>query len=282
MTINNTDKRDYLVRMLDRTRNKKYENYVITRIWHKLDRLDVKPITQQYVVRPNHGYALVDLFFPQIGMFFEIDEPFHDNKINIGNDKIREMDVIQVTNNQVIRIQVADHDIETINRVIDDSVRKIRNRIRNKSHSFIPWNMEEENDPQTYIKRGKISLKENVSFKRSVDACNCFGHKFKSIRRGWARHPTKRDTIIAFPKLYPHGSVIREKNTDSKKNSNHIQQLLNDPRNHRIVFAQGKDSLGIMRYRFKGVFKLNTNKTKNEHSAIWEKISDEVETIKPA
>jgi len=224
-------------------------------------------------------------------MFFEIDEPFHNNKINIGNDKIREMDIIHVTKNQIIRIEVADNDIETINRVIDNLVLQIRKRIRNKSDSFIPWNMAEENDPQTYIKKGKISLKENVSFRRSVDACNCFGHRFKSIRRGWARHPTKRDTIIWFPKLYPHGewlneisndgNVIREQNIDEKKNSEQIQVWLNGPRNNRIVFAQGKDVLGIMRYRFKGVFRLNKKKTKKEQRAVWVKISDDVNTEKP-
>lgn len=289
MVISKDDKAEYIKGMLARTDHKSWENYVITRIWHKLDRLDVKLVTQQYVIRPN-GYAKVDLFLPQINMFIEIDEPHHKHEIIIDKDKIREKDVINVTNNQIIRID-CDNTIEKINQNIDNLVLKIRKRIREQSESFVPWNIAEENDPQTYIKKGKISLKDNVPFRTCKEVCNCFGYNFKGFQHGIVKHPLKSDTYIAFPKLYPHGewlneiskdgNVIRESNKDQKKNLESIRVWLGDPRNIWIVFAQGKDALGIMRYRFKGVFKLNRKKTEKEQRAVWEKISDDVDTEKP-
>lgn len=69
-TLNNPNvddrKREYLIKTLSRTKRKDYENYVINAIWHKLNRLDVQPVTQQYIRRSDGKYALVDLYFPQI------------------------------------------------------------------------------------------------------------------------------------------------------------------------------------------------------------------------
>lgn len=54
----------YIKAQIAKTNKKNDENYVITRIWHKLDNEDVKFITQQYVVRADGKYALTDMFFP--------------------------------------------------------------------------------------------------------------------------------------------------------------------------------------------------------------------------
>ncbi|MHA7965821.1 AbaSI family restriction endonuclease [Paenibacillus sp. CAU 1782] len=282
------EKKEYIVRQLARTHNKKYENYVITRIWHQLDRVDVKIVTQQYVTRPT-GHALIDLYFPQIGLFVEVDESHHKSEHNVTEDKIRDKDVVAATENQIIRIDVTKGLVELHNQ-IENLVKLIRELIDNLESSFIPWNISHENDPVTYINKGMISLKENVAFRTSKDACNCFGYKYKKFQRGGTKHPLKKDTSIWFPKLYPHGewenkissdgSIIWERNVNETKNTEQIQKWLNDKRNVRIVFAQGKDSLGFMRYRFKGVFRLNREKTFMEQRAVWERISDEVETVK--
>ena len=59
-----TWKQRYLYRMFSHhTQDKEMENYVVNAIWARLDDLNVKPVTQQYVRRPN-GYALIDLYFP--------------------------------------------------------------------------------------------------------------------------------------------------------------------------------------------------------------------------
>lgn len=294
-------KAEYISRTLARAHNKDWENYVIMRIWHKLNRPDVKFVTQQYVARPT-GHALVDLYLPQLKIFIEVDEPPH--QLNKPRDDIRENDIVKATRDIInlsddkpferIRISESKDDeppiinIEKINEQCDNLVAQIRRRIRKLGNDFKPWDNSEE-DPQTYIKRGEISLVDNVAFRTCKDAANCFGHKYKNFQRGITNHSYRKDTSIWFPKLYSHGeweneispdgTMIRERNTDEEKNRNQIRRWLDDPRNTRIVFAQGKDALGILRYRFKGVFKLDRKETMKEQCAVWKKIADVVDTV---
>jgi hypothetical protein len=44
------NKRDYLIKILSRTKRKNYENYIINGVFQRLNRLDLKPVTQQYVL----------------------------------------------------------------------------------------------------------------------------------------------------------------------------------------------------------------------------------------
>lgn len=282
-------KAEYICKALARAHKKSWENYVITRIWHRLDRPDVKFVTQQYVVRPK-GHALVDLYLPQLRMFVEVDEPQHERPPNKASDDIRKEDIISLSDRQRFhRIRISDpHDIGKINEQCDKLVAKIRRHIRTLGSSFKPWDSSEE-DPRTYIQRGRISLADNVAFRTCKDAANCFGHEYRGYQHGITNHPHRKDASIWFPKLYPHGewentispdgTVIREKNIDKEKNKSQINAWLDNPRCVRIVFAQGKDPLGIMRYRFKGVFRLNRRDTNNEQCAVWKRIADRVDTV---
>lgn len=87
-------KRDYLIKTFSRTKRKDYENYIINGIWHKLNRIDIQPITQQYVKRSDGKYALIDLYFPQINLGIEIDEEYHVK--NSAHDSQREMTMEQL------------------------------------------------------------------------------------------------------------------------------------------------------------------------------------------
>lgn len=98
------DKKEYIIRQLGRTKNKKYEAYVVSRIIHLLNNFDIKIVTQQYVVRPE-GRALTDLFFPQLSIHIEVDEEHH--KSNIQDDKIREADIVNATNHTILRIDMS-------------------------------------------------------------------------------------------------------------------------------------------------------------------------------
>ena len=50
------DKKDYLIRTLSRTKRKDYENYVINRLYNRLNDLDIKPMTQKYIKRGKFTY----------------------------------------------------------------------------------------------------------------------------------------------------------------------------------------------------------------------------------
>lgn len=53
-------KRDYLIKTFSRTKRKDFENYILNSIWNKLNRLDIQPVTQQYVRTVEGKYHLID------------------------------------------------------------------------------------------------------------------------------------------------------------------------------------------------------------------------------
>lgn len=83
------DKLEYLIKTFSRTKRKDYENYILNAIWQKIDCLDIRPVTQQYVKGDNNEYYLIDLYFPQLNIGVEVDEAFH--KKNIESDLKREL-----------------------------------------------------------------------------------------------------------------------------------------------------------------------------------------------
>ena len=284
--VHEMDKKEYIIRQLGRTKNKKYEAYVVTRIIHLLNDFSIKFVTQQYVTRPQ-GRALTDLFFPQFGFHIEVDEGQHFNQANIEADKIREADIINATGHEIFRIDVT-RSFEDINIQIDDAVKKIK-EMRNDS-SFIPWDIDSEFDSTTYIKRGYIDIKDNVAFKTIKDACNCFGHNYTGYQRAGATHPDP-NIMLWFPKLFPNGEwdnqissdeeVIIERNKDDKKAKQHVSSHINNKEKHkhqRIVFAKVRGNLGDILYRFRGQYKLDVENSNEEKGLIWRRIKTRVKT----
>lgn len=282
------DKKEYIKRQISRTNKKDYENYVITRIIHGINDLNVKFITQQYVKRPN-GRALADLYFPQINYFIEIDEGHHLSQTE--GDKVRDADFEDATGVKPIRIDVATKSIEEINQQIDVVIIEIKSLITEKKQKsqWMDWDLEAEMNPDTWIKKKKIHVNDKVAFKRIVDGCKCMGLNYVGYQRAGANHPFEKNTLIWFPKLYPNGiwensfdevnGIIIEKNIESiEKQNAHINSCLNDNRQRRIVFARVKGMLGDVQYRFRGVFELDREKTNNEIGLMWVRVSKEAKT----
>lgn len=60
-------KLDYMATMFRKISHKRFETYVIQRIWHRLNDNEIQFVTQQYVDRPKDDeYALADLYLPQV------------------------------------------------------------------------------------------------------------------------------------------------------------------------------------------------------------------------
>jgi very-short-patch-repair endonuclease len=280
-------KLEFILKQLSKTNKKNYENYVVTRIWHTLDDLDIKFITQQYVTRDEGKYALTDMFFPQFNIHIEVDEIHHENENNIKGDKVREQDIIHATGHEIVRVKVIDG-IDEIHNQIQEIVKKIKKLKNEMGKNFVPWDIEKEHTPQTYIDLGYIHLKDNVAFHRSVEACNCFGYNWKALFKGGAKHPIESDITIWFPKLYSNdewdnsissdGMIIREKHIDPVKAKEHIENHIQSGIHKRIVFARVKGPLGDIMYRFKGAFQLDINMTREEGNLYWIKYSDKVKT----
>lgn len=111
----------YIKAQMAKTNKKNDENYVITRIWHKLDNEDIKFITQQYVVRADGKYALTDMYFPQLNLHIEIDEGYHQSPDQTQKDRIRERDIVSITNHEIKRIDVT-KDLKRVHEQIDEVV----------------------------------------------------------------------------------------------------------------------------------------------------------------
>lgn len=224
------DKKEYIVKQLHRTHNKKFENYCITRIWHLLNDLDIKIMTQQYIVRPS-GYALADLYFPQFKLIVEIDEEQHlGHKLE---DSIRDKDVINAVDFEIYRIDTS-KSLEEIHLKIDNLLKKIR---KMKKHNFVKWDYEDEFNPQKYIDKGYIDIEDNAMFRTHKDVYNCFGYNYKSnVQQCGLNHKRNEKVRIWCPKLYKNNKwineisydeeIIYESSVDLEENKNHIEKTL--------------------------------------------------------
>ena len=284
------DKKEYIRRQISRTNKKDYENYVITRIVHGIDDLNVKFVTQQYVKRPN-GRGLADLYFPQINYFIEIDEGHHLNQMEA--DKVRDADFEDATGVIPKRIDVATKSIEEINVQINAVTREIKALIKDKkrANQWTDWDILNEMNPDKWIAKKKIHIDDKVAFRKIVDGCKCMGLNYAGYQRAGANHPYEENTLIWFPKLYlnkewandfdEEKGIILEKNIESdEKRVAHVNSCLNDKRQRRIVFARVKGMLGDVQYRFRGVFILDRSASSQERGLVWKRISKEAKTYR--
>ncbi len=85
-------------------RIKKHENFVITALLHDERLRELKPLTQHYVPLSNSNYALIDLYYPQIDLALEVDEPHHLN--NQKADAIRQEGIEDLIQCDFIRFDV--------------------------------------------------------------------------------------------------------------------------------------------------------------------------------
>ena len=278
------NKLEFISRQFAKAEKKKFEHYVVTRIWHLLNNSDVKIVTQQFVSRPT-GRAMTDLYFPQIGVHIEVDEGFH--KKQIDSDKVREADIINATEHEIYRVDVT-KSIEQIHFEIDKIIEIIKNKIEH-STNFKPWDLDIEQHPQTYIDKGYIDIKDDVAFRTMADAASCFGRDYsKGLQLSYFKHPTEPQKRLWFPKLYKNdkwnNQLSIDENTiisttesieDSKAN---VDYIISQKHYSVIVFARVKSPLGDTMYRFKGEYKIDVESTNYEVGGIYRRISTRVKT----
>jgi hypothetical protein len=280
------NKKEYIIRQIGKTNKKNYENYVVTGIWHLLSDLNVKFITQQYVSRPNGGFALTDMFFPQINFHIEIDELHH--KRNFENDRTRETDIIDATNHSIQRIVITE-DLDAINHQIKETVNVILCLISNlkKENKFENWDFDKEFDPNYYKTKGKISVEEGAVFKQIAHACNCFGHNYDGYQKGWATNNLDNTQYLWFPKFYDNddwdneisedGLLITERCKTEDLKEAYFNRIIHE-NIERVTFPRVKDNLGFILYRFKGVFKIDKELSNVETGVVFKRIKTEAFT----
>lgn len=270
-------KLNYLSNIFSKIDKKGIETYVISRIWNKLDNLDIKVVCQQYVKREN-GYALLDLYFPQINFGVEVNEPHHLNRVE--EDRMRKKEV-EVAVGVTIRTIDCSKTIEQVHQQIDNVVAEI-NRIIGNTPNFKPWLEENTFSPEYYRERGILKVEDEVMLLTADDICAIFG--IKAQHRGFLRAggADLTDNIIVWWPNAVHKNWANEMSADGKtiteyhkgdRRTQHVQEHLAIEQ-RRITFYRKRDLFGQNYYRFVGVYELDKEKSLAENKCVWRRISD--------
>ncbi len=275
---------NYIVKQFARTNKKNYENYVLTRIYHLLNRVDVKFVTQQYVQKADSSYSLTDLYFPQLKLHIEVDEPAHERQ-KIYDIK-REQDIVKVTGHQIKRITITES-LQSVNTQIDILVKNIKDQIQEleKENKWEPWDLDREYSIAYHKEKGYFKVSEEPSFLRIVDACNCLGQHYKNnVQGAYYKSKMYEGYYLWFPKFIENNDWDNSISDDGKyiteicKNKTKYTKwnplnAKNDTQK-RITFAKKINNLGEVLYKFVGVFQVDSENTSAD-KMVYKLVTDE-------
>ncbi|WP_140054418.1 AbaSI family restriction endonuclease [Oceanospirillum sanctuarii] len=123
-------KYEYLIEQIHRTLYKKHENYIISSLLHDKELSDLMPCTQFYVDRSDGGYALIDLFYPQINLAIEIDEPAHLS--NSQSDAIRQQRIEDKLDCEFFRVKVYSGGVDAQIESLKEKIKLLRASAKTK------------------------------------------------------------------------------------------------------------------------------------------------------
>ncbi|PRY81416.1 AbaSI family restriction endonuclease [Alkalibacterium olivapovliticus] len=280
------DKVEYLIKTFSRTRRKDYENYILNAVWQKINFLNMRPVTQQYVKGENNEYYLIDLYFPQINVGVEVDEAFHKN--NIESDLKRELTIEEKLSSireaslfELKRID-ATLPLQNLMERIDIVAAEIKEKIVDMKIS--KWDTD-VSIKERIKKNGYLSIDDFYRFRVITDVANqLFFKNYKGYQK--ASFVVNVDDEVAqvwFPTISTEAkeehnqwlnylnedwSVITEENIreDGKTTNHQIGDL-------RVVFAKIKDNFGKFSYRYIGNFRLEEISEDNKVRR-YQKVSD--------
>ena len=104
------------------------------KVWW-LDDDRVKFVVQQYVRTGKDEYALADLYLPQLNIFIEVNEPFHEN--NVERDNLRNEKIMDITHSELHTIVCGTGDKNDKDKIhwkpLDEIHRSSNNAFRNSA-----------------------------------------------------------------------------------------------------------------------------------------------------
>jgi very-short-patch-repair endonuclease len=283
-------KSEYILKQLNKSKNKIYEAYVTHRIFNAIKSYDLRFSCQQYVKFENNNYALLDMYFPDLNVQVEIDEGHHNNKENIKLDEERQEFIIGILNLKKgdlkeLRVKIYDEKklkcIEEIDKDIDEVIVKIKNILQNLNPE--PWNYDEDFSYKKYLNKKEIKVSDNIQLKYISDVINLFGGKKDG------NHFKKASQVKGFNELshiksqgiYYWCPQKNHKNWDNRLSDDGLRIYEKDLKHgkekiKRATFFKAKDNLGNEFYRFVGVYGfLKVDRGYN----VYEKISDSIEVL---
>lgn len=263
-------KDDYILRALSKISHKRWEHYIINRIFHKLNDPDLEFVCQQCIRKEGHSgkIYLADLLFPQLKLYLEIDEAHHDSDEAKMADGIRRLDIMEAIGFIEKRIPAHNTTLDKINHLVDEFIVLVRDiKAQQKAQDmFHPWEYGTRYTAKKHIKAGVIEAGPYAAFRYHKDALQCFGYGDKGHHQSgsWRVPDTvvkaiglDGDVMVWFPRLYKAGEWDNSLSIDGDLIT---EKSLNPTRNYketwryRIVMAHSRDELNRTLYRFLGVF----------------------------
>jgi very-short-patch-repair endonuclease len=282
------EKTAYIIRSLSKISSKRWEHYVINRLYHRLNDPEIEFICQQCIRKADGRVYLVDLYFPQFKLYLEVDEVHHESDAAVINDARRRFDIAEASGLTEKRISTVEKSIEAVDAEVEVFLTLLQS-LKAEADAFLPWDYESRFKPKIHIDMGYIEIGPYSAFRYQKDALSCFGYEKGHYQRGvWNLPPEICEEIglngkcmVWFPRLYEQknwnnslsddGLTIREKS----KNPDHSYAETWDA---RIVMARTRDSLNRTLYHFVGVFRvLPEYRAGNDHR--FERISTNVKTL---
>lgn len=263
-------KDDYILRALSKISHKRWEHYIINRIFHRLNDPDLEFVCQQCIRKEGRSgkIYLADLLFPQLKLYLEIDEAHHDSDEAKMADGIRRLDIMEATGFIEKRIPAHNTTLDKINHLVDEFIVLVRDiKAQYEAQGmFRSWDYDTRYTAQKHINTGFIEAGPYAAFRYHKDALQCFGYGDKGHHQSgsWRVPETvvkaiglDGDVMVWFPRLYKAGEWDNSLSIDGDLIT---EKSLNPTRNYRetwryrIVMAHSRDELNRTLYRFLGVF----------------------------
>lgn len=263
-------KDDYILRALSKISHKRWEHYIINRIFHRLNDPDLEFVCQQCIRKEGRSgkIYLADLLFPQLKLYLEIDEAHHDSDEAKVADGIRRLDIMEATGFIEKRIPANNTTLDKINYLVDEFILLVRDRKAQQEAQgvFHPWDYGIRYTAKKHINAGFIEVGPYAVFRYRKDALQCFGYGDKGHHQSgsWRVPQTvvkaiglDGDVMVWFPRLYKAGEWDNSLSIDGDLIT---EKSLNPTRNYRetwryrIVMAHSRDELNRTLYRFLGIF----------------------------
>lgn len=288
------EKKEYLIRTFSRTKKKDYENYILNSVYQRLNRLDIKPVTQQYVKHQNGSYYLMDLYFPQLNISIECDEAHHIHNKELDWERTlnieKKLSAIKLEDQMIpfkeLRID-ATTDIYTLHERMDEVATEIVEKA--EQLNIQDWDPKKD----LYVnprKFKKISITDDYRFRLMPEVLNIIFFENYSLKYnykvGYTYEIDGENVLVWFPTISDDGTakkggwlntindnwdVIKEEYVGTEKMS--YDTVLGEK---RIIFAKIWDQFGKYSYRYIGNFQL-IKKENGIKTRFYKRISDHLE-----
>ena len=252
----------------------------------RMRNINLEPITQQIVRKPDGSYFLLDLYFPAIHVAIECDEAHHLKADQRERDLRREKQIEQIfsanqiltavdeANLKIYRVN-AEATLDKIYEQLDQIIEQIQLTVHSQERKFPNSTLWKSPDEKfaIYAKQQFLSAEEPVYFRTINDIYQLFQPQKKApILRGFFRLATS-EYFLWFPQLAIEIPGLPPKSQNSKGWMNFLDQhtfaiternndlavfhrSVSHAESPRLAFVKVKTPLNETGYRFIGVYRI--------------------------